>query len=65
MDDEEKANPMKEIGSKLFARVSLIITVAVAGTPMAGHTARPHYNDSTGTNGAMTVPGGLGNADVF
>jgi len=30
---------MKEISTKLFPSVSLIITVTVAGTPLAGHAA--------------------------
>jgi uncharacterized delta-60 repeat protein len=35
----EKANPMKKISAKLFASIPLIITVSVAGTPLAAHAA--------------------------
>jgi hypothetical protein len=30
---------MKRISARWFASVSLIVTVAVAGTPLAGHAA--------------------------
>jgi hypothetical protein len=39
MDEEEKGKSMKKIAAELFACVSLIITLFVAGTPLAGHAA--------------------------
>jgi alpha-tubulin suppressor-like RCC1 family protein len=60
---------MKEISTKLFASVSLVITVTVAGTPLAGHAAPEVAAWGAGTNntgawpnfGQSQVPSGLSN----
>jgi alpha-tubulin suppressor-like RCC1 family protein len=61
MDDEEKANPMKKTSARLFACVSWIITVAVAGTPLAGHAAPEVVAWGYNTYGQTNMPSGLSN----
>ena len=55
----EKPNPMKKISAKLFASVSLIVTVTLAGTPLAGH-ATPEVV-AWGSGSGVDVPSGLSN----
>lgn len=52
---------MKKINTQWFASVSLIITVAVAGTPLAGHAAPEVAAWGYNFYGQTDVPGGLNN----
>ena len=52
---------MKKISTKLFASVSLIITVIVAGTPLATHAAPEVTAWGNNDCGQTNVPSGLSN----
>jgi hypothetical protein len=52
---------MKKISAKLFARLSLITTVTVAGTPLAGHAASEVVAWGDNGYGQTNVPSGMSN----
>ncbi|MEK7685682.1 MAG: hypothetical protein AAB466_09695, partial [Verrucomicrobiota bacterium] len=52
---------MKKISARLFTSVLLIITVAVAGTPLAGHAASEVAARDWNLSGLTNVPSGLSN----
>ena len=52
---------MKKSSAQLFACVSLIITVALASTPLAGHAAPEVVAWGVNTFGQTDVPSGLSN----
>ena len=52
---------MKRNGIKCFAKVSLMILVALAGTPRASHAAQEVVAWGNDTYGQATPPGGLSN----
>jgi alpha-tubulin suppressor-like RCC1 family protein len=61
MNNDGKGNHMKKIIAKWFASVSLIITVIVAGTPLAGHAAPEVVAWGDNIYGQTDVPSGLSN----